>query len=233
MIIISGLQKSFTKKLVLDIDNLVFSNFGTVALVGNNGAGKTTFLRLLADLLKPTKGKIIYNSTYISELHNSNQIAAYLDETFLIEYLTVEEYFQIVGLINKLDKETINQFTSEWVDFFNYNLFKSMLISELSLGNKNKVGIVGAIMQNKPITLLDEPLANLDPSSQILLCKYFDNIKENTKQLFIISSHNIDYIMSVSNRILLLENGRILIDAEPDNNTIKTIQNYFKNATKQ
>jgi ABC-2 type transport system ATP-binding protein len=227
MIKVLGLKKKFNDKVILEIPELIIGSKGIVALVGNNGAGKTTFLRILSDLLEPTEGVITYEYKKVKSSFNPKQIAMFLDETFLIEYLTVKEYFNLIILFNKLNKIEFNEGLNRYSKLFCYEEFKDKQICELSLGNKNKVGILSALLQGKEVTILDEPFANLDPSSQHLLCQYLKDFHNSNLRVVILSSHNIENMVSISDRILLLEKGKIIKDVEPDYNTIDQLRTYF------
>ncbi|MBX3240803.1 MAG: ABC transporter ATP-binding protein [Chitinophagaceae bacterium] len=224
MIKITNLKKYFGNTLALDIPSLHLSCTGIISLFGNNGAGKTTFLRIVADLLKPNSGVVEYFS---NEKFNPTKVASYLDESFLIEYLTVEEYCQLVILINKLDKSNFIDRLNQCISFFNYEKYKRSLLSELSTGNRNKVGILSAILQNKPITLLDEPFANIDPTSQLVLCKILEEMKQYDR-IVVLSSHSIETLLPISERVLLLDNGKIISNLGPGENRLSIIHEFFR-----
>lgn len=231
MIKIENLKKYFKGTLVLNIPSINLPDHGIVSIFGNNGAGKTTFLRIVADLLKPTSGTIEYLTGNNNGKFNATKVASYLDESFLIDYLSVEEYCQLVILINKLNRNDFIEKMNKWSDFFNYDKYKNSLLSELSTGNRNKIGVLSAILQNKPITLLDEPFANIDPTSKVIL----NNILKDTTQtdrLVVLSSHSIENLVSISEKILLIESGEIIADTHFNENTWNMLDDFFNSKVK-
>src|SRR5258708_23524649 len=165
MITVSNLAKAYSGKWVVDIESLRIDEGEMIGLVGNNGAGKTTFFRLLLDLIRANKGEILVKDTNIAESEDwKNYTAAYLDEGFLIGYLTPEEYFYFTGRLSGLSKANVDEFLTRFELFFDGSVLGSgKYIRDLSKGNQFKVGIAAALLQDPQILILDEPFANLDP----------------------------------------------------------------------
>lgn len=120
MIKVENLTKVYGEQTVLNIPELIINKGESFGLVGNNGAGKTTFFRLILDLIRANSGSVLSKdaATANSE-HWKEYTGSYLDEGFLIDYLTPEEYFQFIGKINHLPQEEIEAFLDSFADFFN------------------------------------------------------------------------------------------------------------------
>ena len=171
MIEIKDLKKAYNNVLVVNVPHLSIRKGESVGLVGNNGAGKTTLFRTMLDLIRPEKGEVISNGENVARSENwKNYTAAYLDEGFLIDYLTPEEYFYFIGGLHKQSRAHVDDFLASFADFFNGEILrKGKYIRDLSKGNQCKVGVAACLLQNPDLLMLDEPFANIDPSTQIRL----------------------------------------------------------------
>ena len=225
---IKELEKIYGKKKVVDINYLGVNAGETVGVVGNNGAGKTTLFRMILDLIRVSAGEIFSkekNVAYTEEW--KNYTASYLDEGFLIDYLTPEEYFEFIGSLHNLSKPDVHSFLNQYHDFFNGEVLNSKkYIRDFSKGNQNKVGIVAAFMQNPEVLILDEPFANLDPTTQIRLKTLLKDLK--TRQVTtLISSHDLTHVTDVCDRIILIEKGLVIKDFQKNENSLKELESYF------
>lgn len=239
MIEISNLTKSFGSKKACNISKLVIENGEIIGLVGNNGAGKTTLFRLMLDLLKSDTGDVKYcfagnNGTI--EINPSaseewkHHTGAYINEGFLIDYLTPEEYFQFLGKISNITAEHIEERLKEFEQFTDGEVFgQKKLIRDLSSGNRQKVGIISAFIRHPQLVILDEPFNFLDPKSQNILKKYITSYNESTGATIIISSHNLSHTIETSHRIILLEDGEVIQDIANTNDSNNTVlKDYFE-----
>jgi ABC-2 type transport system ATP-binding protein len=229
MIIINNLIKAYNGKAAVNIPNLKIDN-GIVGLVGNNGAGKTTLFRLLLDLVKADRGEVLSNDKPVSKNEDwKRYTAAYIDEGFLIPYLTPEEYFYFVGKLNNHSKADVDEMLAGMLTFFDGSILKSgKYIRDLSKGNQFKVGIAGCLLQNPEIMILDEPFANLDPSSQIRLIHMIKELNEKKQVTILVSSHDLNNITDVCTRILLMEKGVIIKDIQTSSDTLNELEDYFR-----
>ena len=198
-------------------------------MVGNNGAGKTTLFSLLLDLIEPSSGFISIDGIKVNESELwKTKVSAFIDETFLIGYLTPEEHFYFLGELRGQNKATVDEFLKHFTDFFNGEILNAKkYIRDLSKGNQKKVGIVGALIGNPEIIILDEPFANLDPSTQIKLKKLIKDWRQNEQVTFLISSHDLAHTTEVSNRIVLLNRGVIVRDIQTSPETLQELENFF------
>ncbi|MBO9676228.1 MAG: ABC transporter ATP-binding protein [Sphingobacteriaceae bacterium] len=224
---VKKLQKVYGDKTVVNIEDLQIAAGETVGLVGNNGAGKTTFFRMLLDLIRPTTGEVLSKGENV--MHNDNwknYTASFLDEGFLIDYLTPEEYFIFIGSLHNLSVADVSEYLNQYVEFFNGEILNSgKYIRDFSKGNQVKVGIAAALMQKPEILILDEPFANLDPTTQIRLKKL---LKEQAGSMTtFISSHDLNHVTDVCSRIVLVEKGQVIKDFKTDENTLKELESYF------
>ncbi|UYW00898.1 ABC transporter ATP-binding protein [Flavobacterium agricola] len=229
MIRIENLQKTYGKETVLAIDALEIQRSEVVGLIGNNGAGKTTLFSLILDLIEPSKGFVSNKGIVVSQSDSwKKHTAAFLDESFLIGYLTPEEYFYFIGSLHNMNKADVDAFIETFRDFFNDEILnKKKYIRDLSKGNQKKVGIIAAFMGNPEVVILDEPFANLDPTTQIRLKRVITDFSQNNKTTILISSHDLSLTVEVVSRILILEKGRLLKDTEKTENSLQELESFF------
>jgi ABC-2 type transport system ATP-binding protein len=230
MIQIHNLIKAYNKEIVLNIPELTIEKGEIFGLVGNNGAGKTTMFNLVLDLITASKGEVISKGINVRESEDWKDFTgAFIDETFLIGYLTAEEYFGFIAGLRKMSKTEIADFLAGFNDFFNGEILgKKKFIRDLSKGNQKKAGIVAALMGKPEIVVLDEPFANLDPSSQYKLRKLIKDFASQNGTTFLISDHTLDNIADVSTRLIILEKGKIVRDVPKTETTLQEIEAFFK-----
>ncbi|MCO5286506.1 MAG: ABC transporter ATP-binding protein [Chitinophagaceae bacterium] len=225
---VQNLKKNYGNRTVVNIPSLGINQGEAVGLVGNNGAGKTTLFRMILDLIRPTEGKVLSNGEDVSK---SDQWKAYtgsfVDEGFVIDYLTPEEYFDFIGQINHLSRAAIQEQLNKFAEVFNDEILKKgKYIRDLSKGNKNKVGIAASLLANPQLLILDEPFANLDPTTQIRLKKLIREYKAHDVTMFI-SSHDLNHVTEVCDRIVILEKGVVVKDLITSQDTLKELESYF------
>lgn len=229
MITIHNLSKEYNGVKVLDIEHIEIKRGESVGLVGNNGAGKTTLFSLLLDLIQASSGEIRINEINV---HASDRwkdfTGSFVDDSFLIGYLTPEEYFYFVGELSNIGKEEIDTFVAQYEEFFNGEvLHKNKYIRDLSKGNQKKVGIIGGLIGNPELIILDEPFANLDPSSQFRLKKLIRDLIQNREVTILISSHDLSHTVEISDRIIALEKGKVIKDIQTSAETLEELNTLF------
>lgn len=229
MIQVNNLSKKYNGTTVLHIENLEIPKGQSFGLVGNNGAGKTTFFSLLLDLIQPSSGKITSNNIQINTDESWKVFTtSFLDESFLIGYLTPEEYFYFIGELRGWNKADVDAFLTKYEDFFNGEILNNKkYLRDLSKGNVKKAGIIGALIGNPEIIILDEPFANLDPTTQIRLKKIIKSLAEDSNTTVLVSSHDLQHTVEVSDRIVVLEKGNIVKDLVPTTETLKELEEFF------
>lgn len=281
---LSHLKKQFGEKVAVDIDSFTINNGDLLGLVGNNGAGKSTLFRLMLDLLKADDGAVTMSfddgltvNPALSEQWK-DYTGCYLDESFLIDFLTPEEFLDFIGKVNGLppidwqqiyeevnmlennsehtdlevtsgsnevtqgsnteenlqqtDEDTASEDASlrqHLLKFATKELFnQKKLIRDFSAGNKQKIGIVSALYTQPQLVILDEPFNFLDPSSQHQLKRLLSFYHQSTNATILVSSHNLQHTVDISNRVALMENGHIIQDIDNKNgNASEILTDYF------
>lgn len=229
MIQVTNLQKTYNGTTVLNINNLEIPIGQSFGLVGNNGAGKTTFFSLLLDLIEPTQGCIKNNSVVVNKSEDWKAFTtAFLDDSFLIGYLTCEEYFYFLGELRNQNKAQVDEFLKTYADFFNEEILgKNKYIRDLSKGNQKKVGIIGTLIGNPKVIILDEPFANLDPTTQIRLKKILRNIADTKQTTLLVSSHDLNHTFEISDRIVCFDRGSIIKDIDTKQYSFEELTSFF------
>ncbi len=229
MIEIKNLKKAYGGVVVVNVPQLEIKKGESVGLVGNNGAGKTTLFRMMLDLIRPERGEVLSNGEIVAGHENwKNYTASYLDEGFLIDYLTPEEYFYFIGGLHQQSRAHVDDFLAGMGDFFNGEILKKgKYIRDLSKGNQCKVGVASCVLQNPELLMLDEPFANIDPSTQFRLKGMLKDMNKSRGVTTLISSHDLNHITDVCDRILLMEKGVIIKDIATSSSTLSELEEYF------
>ncbi|WP_294733622.1 ABC transporter ATP-binding protein [uncultured Flavobacterium sp.] len=229
MIQVHNLIKAYNGVTVLNIENLEIQKGESFGLVGNNGAGKTTFFSLLLDLIQPSNGYITSNTIKVNESEAWKPFtSAFIDESFLIGYLTPEEYFYFIGELRGLNKADVNVLLLEHEDFFNGEILRrKKYLRDLSKGNQKKVGIIAALIGKPEVIILDEPFANLDPTTQFRLKKIIKDLAEDPEVTILVSSHDLAHTIEVSTRIVALEKGEVVKDIKTSEETLVELETFF------
>jgi ABC-2 type transport system ATP-binding protein len=229
MITSSNLTKTYNGVTVLNIDNLDIPKGQSFGLVGNNGAGKTTYFSLLLDLIQPTTGHIKNKNILVNESEDWKPFtSSFIDESFLIGYLTAEEYFYFIGELRGQNKSDVDALVLQFEDFFHDEILgKKKYLRDLSKGNQKKAGIVAALIGNPEVIILDEPFANLDPTTQIRLKEIIKNLAKKQGVTVLISSHDLMHVTDVCERIVVLEKGEIVKDLATSEATLKELEQHF------
>tara|TARA_B110000858_G_C17678041_1_gene415194 strand:+ start:134 stop:829 length:696 start_codon:yes stop_codon:yes gene_type:complete len=229
MITLQNLTKSYEGTTVLSIDQLEIPKGQCFGLVGNNGAGKTTLFSLLLDLIKTSTGELVSNGIEVAKSEDWKSFtSAFIDDSFLIGYLTPEEYFYFVGELRGINKEAVDSFLETYKDFFNDEILdQKKYLRDFSKGNQKKVGLIATFLGSPNVIILDEPFANLDPTTQIRLKQLIKKETESREITLLISSHDLNHVTDVCNRIVLLERGSVIMDKETTSKTLQELEAYF------
>lgn len=229
MIQITDLQKAYNGVTVLDIPVLAIAQGESFGLVGNNGAGKTTLFRLILDLIEPATGEVKIDGEQVMRNDAWKTITgSFLDEGFLIDFLTTEEYFSFVGKLHHKSEGDITVFLDGMKEFFNDEILGSKkLIRDYSKGNQKKIGIAAALIGDPKILILDEPFTALDPSSQIRLKRFLLDLQTRLNMTMLISSHDLNHVTEVCKRTVVLEKGKVVRDFQTNEDTLKELEAYF------
>ena len=229
MIQATNLSKTYNGTTVLQIDNLEIRKGESFGLVGNNGAGKTTFFSLLLDLIQPSTGYIKNHDVQVNTSENWKPFtASFLDESFLIGYLTPEEYFYFIGDLRNQNKSDVDALLAKHEEFFNGDILNGKkYIRDFSKGNQKKIGIIATLIGNPEVVILDEPFANLDSTTQFRLKKIIKDLADDPNVTVLVSSHDLLHTVEVSNRIVALSKGEIVKDIQTSKETLQELEAFF------
>lgn len=230
MIEINQISKVYNGTTVLNVDQLSIPKGQSFGLVGNNGAGKTTLFSLLLDLIQPTTGHISSNGIAVHESEAWKPFtSSFIDESFLIGYLTAEEYFYFIGDLRNQSKAEVDALLAQFDDFFHGEILQQKkYLRDLSKGNQKKAGIVAALIGNPEIIILDEPFANLDPTTQIRLKKILKELSQQKGVSILVSSHDLMHVTDVCERIVVIDKGEVVKDLATNEATLKELEAYFE-----
>lgn len=227
---IQNLKKIYNGNTVLDIESLDIASGELIGLVGNNGAGKTTLLRLILDLIQADDGFVESNGLKVNDSEAWKEYTgSYIDGRFLIDFLTPEEYFAFIADVYHIDDATLQERLAQFNGFMHEEILGTKkYLRDFSQGNRQKIGIIGAMIVNPKVLLLDEPFNYLDPSSQMSIAHMIQRVCKEMGTTVIISSHNLNFISDISTRILLLEKGKLMKDLGNENGAaIQELNEYF------
>jgi ABC-2 type transport system ATP-binding protein len=230
MIQVTNLTKKYTTGVtVLNLASLEIPKGQSFGLVGNNGAGKTTFFSLLLDLIQPTTGHITSNGVQVNTSEAWKPFtAAFIDESFLIGYLTAEEYFYFIGDLRGQNKADVDALLAKHQEFFNGEILNSKkYLRDLSKGNMKKVGIIATLIGNPEVVILDEPFANLDPTTVNRLKKIIKELADDPNVTVLVSSHDLVHTVEVCTRIVALHLGEVVKDITTTPETLRELEAFF------
>ena len=207
---IKELKKVFNKTIAVDNLNFEIQKGKIIGLLGPNGCGKSTTIGMMLGLIKPTSGSVIINNKNIennrtSLLEKMNFISPYVE---LPKKLTVEEnlkvYARLYGVKNL--KEKIDNL----IEKLNLIEFKSRKTGELSSGQKNRVSLAKALINDPEILLLDEPTASLDPDVGDYIRSFIENFVSNKGSTILLASHNMNEVERLCHEVMMMKNGKII-----------------------
>ena len=227
---LNNLKKCFGEHTAVDIPHFSIDNGQMVGLVGNNGAGKTTLFRLMLDLSKATEGNVLIDDIDPAKSEDWKLMTgAFIDNSFLIDFLTAEEYFEFVGKVSGMTREQVAERLKTFETFMGDEIMgQKKYIRDFSAGNKQKTGIVAALLSSPQLMILDEPFNFLDPSSQNQLKRILTEFNRSTGSTVIVSSHNLQHTVDISTRVALLEKGKIIEDIDnSDGKAEEILDKYF------
>ena len=212
-----NLSKSYKLKQAVNNINFKINENEIVGLLGPNGCGKTTTIGMMLGLLKPTSGKVLINGmdiekNKISLLHKMNFISPYIE---LPKKLTVRQNLVVYGKLYNVNN------LNEQIDYLSNKLRLNKLLDnitgELSSGQKNRVSLAKALINNPAVLLLDEPTASLDPETGDFVRTFLESYKKEKKISVLLASHNMDEVKRLCNSVLMMKDGTIVDSGTPDN----------------
>lgn len=229
MIKIQNLRKSFNGVPALNIEDLEIHPGECIGIVGNNGAGKTTFFKSVLDLLKPDTGFVSVEDVHVNISADwQNHLNAFIDESFLIEFLKPKEYLTFI-LKMKNSQFDVEELLATHADFSNKDIDENKkYIRDLSTGTKVRIGVLSLLAGDPKYMIMDEPFAHLDPTSQAKLRKLIRSQKE-AGRCVVVSSHNLQNIAESCDRVILIEAGQVKYDVEVNDENMRKLGEYFDN----
>lgn len=230
MIEIGDLQKSYGNKEVLNIPKLQIQRGACFGLVGNNGAGKTTLFRALLDLIPLDSGEVRLSGISVSKDESWKHLTgSFLDEGFMIDFLRPEEFFHFIGTTHGMSASAVDEQLESFHSIFKDEVLgHRRFIRDLSKGNQKKVGIAAAFIGQPEIVILDEPFANLDPSSQFQLRELIRKLGPERGITTLVSSHDLGHVTDISSRIVILDHGKIVKDIATSAATLEELESFFQ-----
>ena len=210
-----NLSKSYKSKQAVDNINFKINENEIVGLLGPNGCGKTTTIGMMLGLLKPTNGQVLINGmdiekNKISLLHKMNFISPYIE---LPKKLTVRQNLVVYGKLYNVSN------LNDQIDYLSNKLRLNTLLDnitgELSSGQKNRVSLAKALINNPTVLLLDEPTASLDPETGDFVRSFIEKISKEKKMSILLASHNMDEVNRLCNSVLMMKEGAIIDSGNP------------------
>ena len=211
-----NLSKSYKTKKAVNNLNFKINENEIVGLLGPNGCGKTTTIGMILGLLKPTTGQVLINgknieNNKISSLHKMNFISPYIE---LPKKLTVRQNLIVYGKLYNIKN------LNERIYFLSEKLRLGDLLDkitgELSSGQKNRVSLAKALINDPTVLLLDEPTAALDPETADFIRTFLEKYKEEKKISVLLASHNMDEVKRLCNSIMMMKDGKIVDNGTPE-----------------
>ena len=215
-IIVENLSKNYLNKEAVKQISFTINENEILGLLDPNGCGKTTTIAMMLGLLEPTKGKVIIHGqdiekNRISLLHKMNFISPYIE---LPKKLTVKENLIVYGKLYgvKLISERIKYLSEK----LRLNEFIDKQTGELSSGQKNRVSLAKALINDPSVLLLDEPTASLDPETGDFVRSFIEKISKEKNMSILLASHNMDEVKRLCKNVLMMNNGVIIDQGTPD-----------------
>ena len=212
MLEVNHVTKYYGQKLGVKNISFKLKPGEALALLGENGSGKTTTFRMILSLLEPTKGEISFNQAPIKEL--SKNIQGYLpEERSLYKDLSVQDQLRFLGSLHQMSKNEIEWRIEDCLDELKITQHRKRKIQELSKGNQQKVQLIAAILHEPRLLVLDEPFTGLDVENVELFLKVFRRLKKNGV-IILFSSHQLNYCEELADQLIFLQEGIVKINGK-------------------
>lgn len=234
MIEIRNVTKKIGNNVILDDISLVVETGTLVVLIGSSGCGKTTTLKLINKLIKPTSGEIYINGKPISqenEIELRRKIGYVIQNTGLFPHLTIKENIELIPRLKKeksveeIEKRTLQLLEMVGLDS---DEFLNKYPSELSGGQQQRIGVARAIATDAEIILMDEPFSALDPITRTSLQEQLFSLQDELKKTIIFVTHDMDEALKIADKICIMKDGRIAQYDTPENILRKPANDFVK-----
>lgn len=228
---VNNISKSINKNVILNNVSFYSDKPEIVALVGRNGSGKTSFLRVLIDVYKTDSSKVnIFIDGKNAYKFRKQKIAIVLEQSGLYEDLSVNEnlnfYAELLKIKNKSEK------ISEVLNIVNLEKCRNALVCKLSRGQKQRISIARALLSDFELMIMDEPSVGLDSDSVNILRKLLKKWKSENEKTVLLCTHDFSIVNEICSRILLFENGRIIKDSSVDKFDILSADRFYSDEVK-
>lgn len=223
MIEIKNVTKKVGNKVILDDITFSIEKGTLVVLIGSSGCGKTTTLKLINKLIKPTSGEIYIDGKPISKentIELRRKIGYVIQNTGLFPHLTIKENIELIPRLKKEKSvEEIEKITQELLEMvgLKYEDYKDKYPSELSGGQQQRIGVARAIATGAEIILMDEPFSALDPITRASLQEELFTLQDELKKTIIFVTHDMDEALKIADKICIMDNGKIAQYDTPEN----------------
>ena len=205
-----SVSKSFNGNLVVRKLNLIIKDQSIVCLLGPSGCGKTTTLKIIAGLIVPDKGSILFDGKDVTSLPPEERNTGIVPQNYsLFPHLTVEKNIAFGLEVRNYSKEEIKKRVKELLKLVKLTGFEKRYPRQLSGGQQQKIALSRALAHYPSILLLDEPLASIDLKDRIRLRREIKTIQKKTKATTLYITHDVNEAFAVSDKIAVMENGRI------------------------
>lgn len=234
MIKFESISKSYSTKEVLKNINLTINDGEILAVIGESGCGKTTLLKLINSLIKPSSGNIFIedkNIKNINEIELRRKIGYVIQQTGLFPHMTVSENIELIPSLQKEDIEKIKSNTKNLMEMVGLNPdeFSNRYPNELSGGQQQRVGVARALANNPDIILMDEPFSALDPITRSDLQDELLQLQSNVKKTIVFVTHDMSEAIKIADRICIMKDGEIIQCDTPENILKNPVDNFVSN----
>lgn len=231
MIEFKNIRKDFKNKTILKEISLKINRGELVAIIGSSGCGKTTTLKMINRLIKPTSGQIFINGEDIAlkdVIKLRRNIGYVIQQTGLFPHMTIRENIEIIPKVEKINKEVIKKRTIELMEMIGLNSddFLDRYPTELSGGQQQRVGVARAFATNPEIILMDEPFSALDPITRVQLQEELIDLQSKLKRTIVFVTHDMDEAIKIADKICIMNEGEIIQYDTPEN-ILKNPENDF------
>ena len=215
LVSVNNLSKNFSSFEAVKEISFSINESEILGLLGPNGCGKTTTIGMMLGLLKPTSGEVIVNGLNVEKnrinlLKKMNFISPYIE---LPKKLTVKENLMVYGKLYSVNN--INNRIDYLAETLRLSEFINKKTGELSSGQKNRVSLAKAVVNDPDILLLDEPTASLDPETGDFVRTFIEKISSEKKMSILLASHNMDEVKRLCKSILMMKDGKIIDRGTP------------------
>ena len=234
MIRFENVTKRYKTKQVLKEINLTIEKGKLVTIIGESGCGKTTLLKMINRLIKPSSGFIYINNKKIQSIDEvmlRRNIGYVIQQTGLFPHMTIRENIELIPKLQKVDSEKIIENTRKLMQMVGLNCeeFLDRYPTELSGGQQQRVGVARAFANDPDIILMDEPFSALDPMTRSDLQDELVELQSKLKKTIVFVTHDMDEAIKISDMICIMKGGEVLQYDTPENILRNPVDEFVSN----